>query len=83
MSRHSDAISAQLGACNPIAVSAALARATKECSELGMDTDAIRADPAVRLIAHQMAYLAGLGDAVMEGYCQALETCERACGSRS
>jgi hypothetical protein len=53
--RFSDALAIQAGACNPIAISRSLVRAVEEVRDL--DTNAICADPAVRLIVHQLAFL--------------------------
>lgn len=62
MSRFKDALAIQAGACNPIAVSRALVRAIDACHAEGLGTDAICADPAVRLIVHQLAFLVNIDE---------------------
>ena len=59
--RNKDAIAIQQGACNPSGVARALVRAIDEAREENPDTDAVRADPACRLICHQLAFLMGVG----------------------
>lgn len=59
-SRFDDALFAQSGACNPRALALSLFRhMCQATTELG-GTDAVRRDPALRLITHQLAYLMGL-----------------------
>ena len=60
MSRFSDAVAIQDGACNPIAIANSLQRGIEEIrTEVGglLPTDAILKDPALRLMVHHMAYL--------------------------
>ena len=61
MSRHSDAIAIQGGACNPIAIINSLTRAIEEIgAEVGgisPPTETVTGDPAVRLMVHQLAYI--------------------------
>lgn len=52
--RFQDAIFIQQGACNPAGIALSLHNACKECIAEGVSQ---RTDPAVRLIAHQLAYL--------------------------
>lgn len=59
-SRWDDALFAQAGACNPVALANALVGHLKAAKEEGGGTDAARRDPACRLITHQLAYLMGL-----------------------
>lgn len=55
--RHKDALFAQAGACNELAVANALVRAIREAREAGVNA---REDDAVRLIAHQLGFLLSL-----------------------
>jgi hypothetical protein len=59
-SRFDDALFAQAGACNPVALANALVTHLKAAKEEGNGTDAARRDPACRLIAHQLAHLMGI-----------------------
>lgn len=59
-SRHDDALFAQVGACNPVALANSLAQRLKEAMDEGGGTMAARQDPACRLITHQLAFLMGL-----------------------
>jgi hypothetical protein len=65
--RHDDALFIQTGACNPIGIAKALESACLEAHEedakLGdkrIGTMAVRRDPAVRLITHQLCHLLGM-----------------------
>jgi aromatic ring hydroxylase len=58
--RFSDAIAIQ-SACNPSGIASALMRAQRVIYDEGKGTDAVRADPAVRLMVHQLAYLCDVG----------------------
>ena len=51
--RHEDALAIQRGASNPVAIARALVSACEEVVRCGEGTQ--REDPAVRLIAHQLA----------------------------
>lgn len=55
--RHSDALAIQDGACNPVAICNSISSAVKEVYAEGGGTDEARADPAIRLMVHQLAYL--------------------------
>lgn len=55
--RYRDAIAAQQGACNELAVANALVSAIREVRAEG---GSARQDPAVRLIAHQLSFLLGV-----------------------
>lgn len=58
MTRNQDAIAIiNLGACNPSGIAVAIIKACRECREVGLGTQAICRDPAIRLMVHQMAYL--------------------------
>ncbi len=77
--RHRDAIQIQQGACNPVAISRALVSAIDEARAENLDTDGICADPAVRLICHQLAFLLkteNINDSITE-YDHLLTECER------
>jgi len=76
--RNKDAIAIQQGACNPSGVARALVRAIDEAREENPDTDAVRADPACRLICHQLAFLMGVGriDSGEDDYSALIRACE-------
>jgi hypothetical protein len=77
--RFADALAIQAGACNLLAVAGALKDACKEVYEEKMSTVAVQKDPAVRLIIHQMAFLAGVSslDGSDKDYHEATEACAR------
>jgi len=78
VNRFADAVFIQAGACNPSGVARALVRAINACLDEKMDTNTVRADPAVRLICHQLAFLLGvpeIDDAPLV-YCHLLDYCE-------
>jgi len=76
--RFRDAIAIQGGACNPHAIARSLVSALDECRAENLDTPATCADPAVRLIAHQLAYLLKVGelDSDLHAYGDATKACE-------
>jgi hypothetical protein len=45
------------GACNPTAIALSIHEAGKECIREGMGTAQICADPAIRLMLHQLDYI--------------------------
>jgi hypothetical protein len=59
-SRYDDALYAQAGACNPVALANSLAERLKEAMDEGHGTMSARLDPACQLITHQLAFLMGL-----------------------
>lgn len=59
--RNSDAFYIGQGACNPVAIAGTLHRHMVAMSRNGSDHPTIKADPAIRLIAHQLAYLLNIG----------------------
>ena len=59
--RNRDAIAIQPGSCIHSGVDRELVRAIDEASQENPDTDAVSADPACRLICHQLAFLMGVG----------------------
>jgi hypothetical protein len=81
MKRHKDALAAQGGACNSLALANALVSAIREARAESSGFSEADRDPAVRLIAHQLAYLLKL-DAIDNfdselGYLRATQACER------
>lgn len=52
-----DAHMIQQGACNPSGVARSLVKAIDEARGECADTDSVCADPAVRMICHQLAFL--------------------------
>ena len=59
--RNQDAMAISDGACNPRAIVGAMQKAVNEMVDTGIaDTDAILADPALKLMTHQLAYLQGI-----------------------
>lgn len=58
--RHSDALAISDGACNPRAIINSMARALTEMVDDNgrpLNTIAVCADPALKLMAHQLCYL--------------------------
>lgn len=58
MKRHRDAIAISDGACNPRAIINSMAAAIVETQ--GMDTPTTCADPALKLMVHQLCFLMGI-----------------------
>lgn len=50
------------GACNPIGLANTLAAWGKDILAEGGGTDAVKADPACRLLTYQLAWLMGVGE---------------------
>jgi hypothetical protein len=75
--RFKDALFIQ-SACNPVAITTALADAMRMCRAENMDTSAICNDPAVRLIVHQLAHLTNQYELTnsMSAYSHATQMCE-------
>lgn len=73
--RHQDAVGIQQGACNPSGVARSLVAAIDEARAENPDTDSVRADPAVRLICHQLAFLLKV-DRVDVDYSRLMAECE-------
>lgn len=75
--RFKDALLAQ-GASNPGALCRSLAEIQTELYAQGMGTDAVRADPACRLIAYQISYLFNSEELMNypSEYHKAVEMCE-------
>jgi hypothetical protein len=57
--RFKDACLIQQGACNPSGIARTLVRAINACHAEGADA---RTDPAVRMIAHQLAFILGVDE---------------------
>ncbi len=76
--RFRDAKAIQGGACNPHAIARSLVSALDECRAANMDTPATCADPAVRLIAHQLGFLLNVDELNREcrAYTEATDACE-------
>lgn len=62
MKRHRDAIAISDGACNPVAIVNSMAAAIAEMREQPgfSGWDEIHADPALKLMTHQLAFLQGI-----------------------
>ena len=75
--RYHNALLIQEGACNPSGITHALLSAIQELHAEKADTFTIRSDPAVRLIAHQLAWILRLSefDRDLDAYGRALDTC--------
>lgn len=58
--RFSNALAISDGACNPSGIALAFADACRQACDEGADTPALCADPALRLMAYQLAYLMGV-----------------------
>lgn len=73
--RFTDALAIQQGACNPAGIALALHKACKECLDEGMSQ---RTDPAVRLIAHQLAFILNVAeiDESLTLYADLTHTCK-------
>jgi hypothetical protein len=57
-----DAYMIQQGACNPSGIARSLVEACDSAMAEHKSTDEVRSDPAVRMIAHQLAYLLNLNE---------------------
>lgn len=75
MTRFRDAVLIQVGACNPSGVARALVKAIDEARADGAHA---REDAAVRMIAHQLAFLLDIAeiDASMDVYRKLSAECE-------
>ncbi len=83
MNRHTNAIDIQQGACNPIAIANVLVKAIQEAREETPGNGAD--DPAVRLIAHQLAFILNvnaLDHGTMDEWRNAMTACEDKAGYR-
>jgi len=77
--RFKTAIFVQSGASNPIALSATLADAIRDAYTETGSTSKVCEDPAVRLIAHQLAHLLGVQEVFQdqEVYSMLTNECNR------
>jgi hypothetical protein len=76
MSRFDDALYIQMGACNPTAITGTLHRHMLDMQK-NEPMVAIREDPALRMIAHQLAYLMGLPSIMdSEDYNKCVDACK-------
>jgi hypothetical protein len=57
MKRHRDALAIQDGACNPSGIAHSIVEACREVRDRGGN---VTADPAIRLMVHQLAYICGI-----------------------
>ena len=75
--RYHNALLIHEGACNPSGITHALLSAIQELHAENADTLTICNDPAVRLIAHQLAWILNLRefDRDLDAYGCALDTC--------
>jgi hypothetical protein len=72
--RHENALEAQSGACNPSALAIAI---TEACREVRAEGGSVVTDPAIRLIAHQLAYILCIGELdQFQEYDRCLKECE-------
>jgi len=77
-----DADAIQQGACNPSGIARSLVKAIDEARAdpgiMVIGTDGVRADPAVRLIVHQLAFLMNTieYDTDPDSYARDLRMCE-------
>ena len=74
--RFQDALAIQLGACNIAGMARTLVSA---CDEVTATHGFIPNDPAIKLIVHQMAYIAGIISGVEEFYRGTYHDCDNAC----
>jgi len=75
--RYHNALLIREGACNPSGITHALLSAIQELHAENADTPTICNDPAVRLIAHQLAWILRLSefDRDLDAYGRALDAC--------
>lgn len=83
MSRHSDALAIQQGACNPVAVTKRLHDHVQALFHDRVGHTEIRNDPALRLIVHQLAYLFNTSslDGAGGEYDKCIDACHKAEGA--
>ena len=77
--RYNQALDIEAGACNPSGIARTLVRAIAEfqASPEYAGTDSLRADPALRLMVHQLAFLMNTTELDMSGdaYVAAITAC--------
>jgi len=78
MRRFADAIAIQGGACNPHGIARSIVNALDELRAEGADTPTCNADPAVRLMVHQLAFLVNVGEfsTITDDYSKLMATCK-------
>jgi hypothetical protein len=81
VSRHSDALAIQQGACNPVAVTKRLHDHVQALFRDGVGHTSIRSDAALRLIVHQLAHL--FSTSSLDGPGGEYETCIEECRRRA
>lgn len=81
MFRNRDAKKIQQGACNPVAILATMHAHGLAMYHNGFGTDAVRNDPAMRIMCHQLAYLMAVGqiDDSLDEYANLMISIERGC----
>ena len=77
--RHADALAIVGGACNPSGIALTLVHACRQVREAGGD---VRTDPAVRLIATQLAFLLNANSDV-DDYSALMAACRTRAGTAS
>ena len=75
--RHADALLIAAGACNPAGIARTLVAAIDEAmaEPTYTGTDALRADPALRLIVNQLQFLMGNGEMDLDQCTLCEESC--------
>jgi hypothetical protein len=78
MKRYADALMIDNGACNPSGIAHAIVEACRELmNEPGYaGTDQMRADPAIKLMVNQLAFLMGNGEMPYEDYVACRAACQ-------
>ena len=72
--RHIQALEIQQGACNPSAIALAIVEA---CREVRSEAGTVTRDPAIQLMAHQLAFVVGVStDWRLAEYSAAARACE-------
>lgn len=74
--RHKDALAIQGGACNPVAIVNSMRAAIEEIRAEQPGWDAIREDFALRLMIHQLTFLCGDLNSLID-YELAINDCRR------
>jgi hypothetical protein len=83
MKRHFDAIAISDGACNPRAIINSMARALADEELVAADTPTVCADPALKLMVHQLAFLMGIPTGEeMQDWADWRDACEFEAGTR-
>jgi hypothetical protein len=64
------------GACNPSGIALSIVEACKECRDEGYGTAQIYADPAIKLMVHQLASITGVLVLSLDEYMQIKRACD-------